>query len=143
MSDYYIDARRVTLSAEGAELCARLIWNMIKDDSFDAVGGPTLGADPLVGAIAFLSMQAHEYWLAYTIKGLKLSSGIYGTTFFMLTGFHAMHVTVGTIMLITILYRMTQGDFNKHNHFGFEAVSWYWHFVDVVWLALFILVYWM
>jgi cytochrome c oxidase subunit III len=92
--------------------------------------------------IAFLAMQAHEYWLAYTVKGLKLTSGIFGTTFFMLTGFHAMHVTVGTIMLITVLYRMYKGDFTRENHFGFEAVAWYWHFVDVVWLMLFIFVYW-
>lgn len=93
--------------------------------------------------ITFLLMQAHEYGLAYTEKGLKLASGIFGTTFFMLTGFHAMHVTIGTICLIAILYRMFRGDFNSHDHFGFEAVSWYWHFVDVVWLGLFIFVYWM
>ena len=92
--------------------------------------------------ISFLGLQAHEYWLAYTVKGLKLTSGIFGTTFFMLTGFHAMHVTVGTIMLITILYRMIKGDFSKRSHFGFEAVSWYWHFVDFVWLVLFVFVYW-
>lgn len=93
--------------------------------------------------IAFLSMQAHEYLEAYTEKALKLSAGIYGTTFFMLTGFHALHVTVGTIMLCVILYRMFKRDFNSRNHFGFEAVSWYWHFVDVVWLALFVFVYWL
>ncbi|MCH9769729.1 MAG: cytochrome c oxidase subunit 3 [Gammaproteobacteria bacterium] len=93
--------------------------------------------------IAFLSMQAHEYWLAYTTKGLKLTSGIYGTTFFMLTGFHAAHVTIGTIGLFVIWYRMLRRDFNSENHFGFEAISWYWHFVDVVWLFLFIFVYWL
>jgi len=97
----------------------------------------------IVLGFGFLAMQIHEYWLAYTVKGLKLSSGIFGTTFFMLTGFHAMHVTLGTVMLIVILYRMFKGDFTRENHFGFEAVAWYWHFVDVVWLALFIFVYWM
>ena len=93
--------------------------------------------------ISFLSMQTFEYWTAYTEKGLMLTSGIYGTTFFMLTGFHALHVTLGTIMLSVILYRMFKGDFSKEDHFGFAAVFWYWHFVDVVWLALFVFVYWM
>jgi cytochrome c oxidase subunit 3 len=81
--------------------------------------------------------------IAYLDKGLKISTGIYGTTFFMLTGFHAMHVTIGTIMLIVILYRMLRRDFSPDNHFAFEAASWYWHFVDVVWLGLFIFVYWL
>jgi cytochrome c oxidase subunit 3 len=92
--------------------------------------------------IAFLFLQAHEYTEAYIHKGLTLGSGIYGTTFFMLTGFHGLHVTVGTIGLIVIFYRMLKRDFNTHNHFAFEAISWYWHFVDVVWLLLFIFVYW-
>jgi cytochrome c oxidase subunit 3 len=93
--------------------------------------------------ISFLIFQGHEYGLAYEEKGLTLGSGIYGTTFFMLTGFHGLHVTIGTIGLIVILYRMLKRDFNPHNHFAFEAVSWYWHFVDVVWLLLFIFVYWL
>jgi cytochrome c oxidase subunit 3 len=93
--------------------------------------------------LTFLYMQAHEYGEAYLHKGLTLASGIYGTTFFMLTGFHGLHVTIGTIGLIVIFYRMLIRDFNPHNHFAFEAVSWYWHFVDVVWLFLFIFVYWM
>ena len=93
--------------------------------------------------IIFLAMQVYEYGIAYTEKGLTLDSGIYGTTFFMLTGFHAMHVSVGIIALCVILYRMFKDDFSRHNHFGFAAVSWYWHFVDIVWLALFILVYWL
>lgn len=93
--------------------------------------------------ITFLVMQAHEYTEAYLEKGLTLASGIYGTTFFMLTGFHGLHVTIGTIGLIVIFYRMLRRDFNPHNHFAFEAVSWYWHFVDVVWLFLFIFVYWL
>ncbi len=93
--------------------------------------------------LCFLGMQAHEYGLAYLEKGLKLSSGIYGTTFFMLTGFHALHVTIGTLILMVICYRMFRHDFSSHNHFGFEAAAWYWHFVDVVWLLLFIFVYWL
>ena len=93
--------------------------------------------------ISFLSLQAHEYHLAYIEDGLTLGSGIYGTTFFMLTGFHGLHVTIGTIGLIVILYRMLRRDFSAHNHFAFEAIAWYWHFVDVVWLFLFIFVYWL
>lgn len=93
--------------------------------------------------ISFLCLQAHEYTIAYLEKGLTLGSGIYGTTFFMLTGFHGLHVTIGTIGLITIFYRMIRRDFTPHNHFAFEAVAWYWHFVDVVWLLLFVFVYWL
>jgi cytochrome c oxidase subunit 3 len=93
--------------------------------------------------VAFLTLQAHEYTIAYLDKGLTLGSGIYGTTFFMLTGFHGLHVTIGTIGLIVIFWRMLKNDFNNHNHFAFEAISWYWHFVDVVWLLLFIFVYWL
>jgi cytochrome c oxidase subunit III len=92
--------------------------------------------------ISFLFLQGHEYTIAYLEKGLTLGSGIYGTTFFMLTGFHGLHVTIGTIGLIAVFYRMLRKDFNPHNHFAFEAVSWYWHFVDVVWLLLFVFVYW-
>jgi cytochrome c oxidase subunit 3 len=93
--------------------------------------------------ISFLIMQGVEYGEAYMHKGLTLASGIYGTTFFMLTGFHGLHVTIGTIGLCVILYRMFIRDFHAHNHFAFEAVAWYWHFVDVVWLLLFVFVYWM
>lgn len=92
---------------------------------------------------SFVCMQAFEYYEAYTHLHLTLASGIYGTTFFMLTGFHAVHVTVGLTMLIVVLIRCLQGHFNSHHSFGFEAVSWYWHFVDVIWLFLFVLVYWL
>ena len=91
----------------------------------------------------FVGMQAHEYIEAYTELHLTLNSGIYGTTFFMLTGFHGLHVTLGAIMLAVIWLRCLKGHFNEEHHFGFEAVSWYWHFVDVVWLGLFIFVYWL
>ncbi|KGI76685.1 cytochrome c oxidase subunit 3 [Oleiagrimonas soli] len=94
----------------------------------------------LLGA-TFLYFQAHEYMEAYEHLNLTLQSGVYGSTFFMLTGFHGLHVTLGTIMLIVIWFRCAKGHFNKENHFGFEAVAWYWHFVDVVWLCLFLFVY--
>ena len=90
----------------------------------------------------FLYYQAHEYIEAYTELNLTLHSGIYGSTFFMLTGFHGMHVTLGTLMLIVITLRLMKGHFKPDSHFGFEGVAWYWHFVDVVWLGLFVVVYW-
>ena len=95
----------------------------------------------LLGVI-FLGFQAYEYIHAYNDLDLKLSSGVYGSTFFMLTGFHGFHVTMGAVMLLVILCRVIKGHFSAHDHFGFEAVAWYWHFVDVVWLGLFIFVYW-
>jgi len=90
----------------------------------------------------FLGFQIYEYGQAYSEHhNLTLGSGIYGSTFFMLTGFHGLHVTLGTIMLIVITLRCMKGHFTPERHFGFEAVAWYWHFVDVVWLGLFIFVY--
>ena len=91
----------------------------------------------------FVGLQAHEYSEAYRNLGLRLSTGIYGSTFFMLTGFHGLHVTVGAIMLTVIWLRVLRGHFTPTRHFAFEAVAWYWHFVDVVWLGLFIFVYWL
>jgi cytochrome c oxidase subunit 3 len=89
----------------------------------------------------FVFLQVEEYKEAYQHLGLTLGSGIYGSTFFMLTGFHGMHVTLGAIMLTVIAIRCMRGHFKPEHHFGFEAVAWYWHFVDVVWLGLFIFVY--
>jgi cytochrome c oxidase subunit 3 len=89
----------------------------------------------------FVAFQAYEYHEAYTEMGLTLGSGIYGSTFFMLTGFHGFHVTVGAIILSVVLFRSWKGHFKPENHFAFEAAAWYWHFVDVVWLGLFIFVY--
>jgi cytochrome c oxidase subunit III len=91
----------------------------------------------------FVGLQAWEYVHAYTELGLKLSTGIYGSTFFMLTGFHGFHVTLGAIMLVCIWLRTMNGHFTPQRHFGFEAVAWYWHFVDVVWLGLYVFVYWL
>ena len=99
-----------------------------------------LGATVLLGVL-FLSFQAEEYIHAYKELNLTLGSGIYGSTFFMLTGFHGLHVTLGTIMLAIIWLRCLKGHFSRDDHFGFEAVAWYWHFVDVVWLGLFLFVY--
>jgi len=93
--------------------------------------------------LIFFGLQTVEYGHAYSELGLKLSSGIYGSTFYLLTGFHGMHVTIGTIMLIVILVRCAKGHFTPEHHFAFEAVAWYWHFVDVVWVGLFIFVYWL
>jgi len=89
----------------------------------------------------FLFVQAYEYGHAYSEMNLKLTTGAYGSTFFMLTGFHGFHVTVGAIMLSVILARCLAGHFKPNHHFAFEGVAWYWHFVDVVWLGLFIFVY--
>jgi len=93
--------------------------------------------------VLFLGVQAYEYGHAYADLNLKLTTGAYGSTFYMLTGFHGFHVTVGTIMLAVIFARCLKGHFKPDQHFAFEAVAWYWHFVDVVWLGLFIFVYWL
>jgi cytochrome c oxidase subunit 3 len=89
----------------------------------------------------FVACQAFEYYEAYHEMGLTLGSGIYGSTFFMLTGFHGLHVTIGAIILTVVLFRSWKGHFTPENHFAFEGAAWYWHFVDVVWLGLFIFVY--
>ena len=96
----------------------------------------------LLGAV-FIALQIEEYVHAYTELNLTLHSGVYGSTFFMLTGFHGLHVTLGAIMLTAVLFRCIAGHFTPQNHFAFEAAAWYWHFVDVVWLGLFVFVYWL
>ena len=92
---------------------------------------------------AFMFYQVEEYIHAYSELNLTLHSGVYGSTFFMLTGFHGFHVTLGTVMLLVITLRLMKGHFKADSHFGFEGVAWYWHFVDVVWIGLFIVVYWL
>ena len=99
-----------------------------------------LGITVLLGCL-FLFFQVEEYVHAYRDLNLTMGSGIYGSTFFMLTGFHGAHVTLGTLMLAIIWLRCAKGHFSKDDHFAFEAVAWYWHFVDVVWLGLFLFVY--
>ncbi|HJW55754.1 MAG TPA: cytochrome c oxidase subunit 3 [Burkholderiaceae bacterium] len=101
-----------------------------------------LFATIVLGAV-FMSLQAYEYIHAYHELNLKLSSGIYGSTFFMLTGFHGFHVTMGAIMLTVVLLRVLKGHFTPEHHFAFEGAAWYWHFVDVVWLGLYVVVYWL
>lgn len=93
--------------------------------------------------VTFLIVQGYEYAHAIRDLNLKLSSGIFGSTFFMLTGFHGFHVFVGMLMLLFITLRLQKGHFTPSRHFGFEGAAWYWHFVDVVWLGLYIVVYWM
>lgn len=101
-----------------------------------------LFATILLGA-TFIGFQVYEYIHAYSELNLKLTSGIYGSTFFLLTGFHGFHVTVGAIMLSVILYRVLKGHFTPQQHFAFEGAAWYWHFVDVVWLGLYVVIYWL
>ncbi len=101
-----------------------------------------LAATFILGFI-FMGFQVYEYIHAYTELNLTLESGIYGSTFYMLTGFHGLHVTLGATMLVVIWLRCLRGHFTTDHHFAFEAVAWYWHFVDVVWLFLFIFVYWL
>lgn len=101
-----------------------------------------LAATFILGFI-FVFLQAEEYIEAYQHLNLTMETGIYGSTFFMLTGFHGMHVTIGAIMLTIIWFRVLKGHFTSDKHFAFEAVAWYWHFVDVVWVALYVFVYWM
>lgn len=113
-------------------------WGLIKNNRKQLIIGMAL---TVALGIAFLICQGMEYHEAYEEMGLTLGSGAYGATFFMLTGFHGFHVTLGTIMLAVILLRCMKGHFTPENHFGFEGVAWYWHFVDVVWLGLFIFVY--
>ena len=97
----------------------------------------------VVLGIVFLFVQGYEYYHAYHELNLKMTSGIYGSTFYMLTGFHGFHVFVGMLMLLFITLRLQKGHFTAERHFGFEGAAWYWHFVDVVWLGLYIVIYWM
>ena len=115
-------------------------WGLVRGRRRQLVAGLVA---TLVLGILFLALQAHEYWYAYNELNLRLSSGIYGSTFFMLTGFHGAHVTIGAVMLLVMLVRSLLGHFSPTEHFAFQAASWYWHFVDFVWLALFVFVYWL
>jgi cytochrome c oxidase subunit 3 len=115
-------------------------WGLKEDNRQILIRG--LSATVVLG-LSFVVLQAYEYGHAYGDLNLTLASGVYGSTFYMLTGFHGFHVTMGSIMLLAILGRSLKGHFSTHNHFAFEAVAWYWHFVDVVWLALFVFIYWL
>jgi cytochrome c oxidase subunit 3 len=115
-------------------------WGLLKNNRSQLIWGLAL---TVILGILFITFQVVEYAHAYSELNLKLTMGAYGSTFFMLTGFHGFHVTIGTIMLTVILFRSVAGHFKPEHHFGFEGVAWYWHFVDVVWLGLFIFVYWL
>lgn len=111
-------------------------WGLQKGRQFQLKLG--LALTVLLGVL-FIALQIHEYAeAAFTIR-----DGIYGATFYMLTGFHGFHVILGTLMLAVIFFRALAGHFTPGRHFAFEAVAWYWHFVDVIWLLLFVLVYWL
>jgi cytochrome c oxidase subunit 3 len=114
-------------------------WGLLKNNRSQLIWGLVM---TIALGMTFLGFQIYEYVHAYSDLNLKLTMGAYGATFFMLTGFHGFHVTVGTIMLWVILFRSVAGHFKAEHHFGFEGVAWYWHFVDVVWLILFVFVYW-
>jgi cytochrome c oxidase subunit 3 len=92
----------------------------------------------IILAVFFTFLQAFEYVEA----PFTISDSVYGSTFFLLTGFHGLHVIIGTIFIFVTTLRLINHHFTKQNHFGFEAAAWYWHFVDVVWLFLFVVVYW-
>ena len=113
-------------------------WALKKDQRKSLIGWLVV---TVVLGFLFLYLQATEYVHAYSELGLTLGTGVYGATFFMLTGFHGAHVTIGAIILAVILIRCIRGHFNPDHHFGFEAAAWYWHFVDTVWVGLFIFVY--
>ena len=115
-------------------------WGLLAENRAQLIKG--LIATVILG-FTFVFLQATEYHEAYTEMGLTLGTGIYGSTFFMLTGFHGLHVTIGAIFLTVVLFRSARGHFTAKHHFAFEAAAWYWHFVDVVWLGLFIFVDWL
>jgi len=115
-------------------------WGLMRDKRRVLAIGLTL---TIALGVSFLMLQGSEYYDAYTKDRLTLNAGVYGSTFFLLTGFHGIHVLIGTIMLVVILGRSLAGHFSPAKHFGFQGVAWYWHFVDVVWLLLFVFVYWL
>ncbi|WP_028454960.1 cytochrome c oxidase subunit 3 [Chitinilyticum litopenaei] len=115
-------------------------WGLVRGRRLQLICG--LVATIYLAAL-FLALQAYEYHHGFLDLNLTLASGAYGATFYLLTGFHGLHVFVGTLMLCVMLARASQGHFSEKQHFGFEAAAWYWHFVDVVWLLLFVVVYWL
>ena len=115
-------------------------WGLLANNRKQLIGG--LSATVALGLL-FLLCQALEYHHAFTALHLNLASGVYGSTFYMMTGFHGLHVFIGALMLIVVLIRAWRGHFQSQHHFAFEAAAWYWHFVDVVWLILFVFIYWL
>jgi cytochrome c oxidase subunit III len=127
----------VVLVASG--FTAHFAQTAIRRDDRDALQG-WLIVTILLG-LAFLGGQAYEYTNLIGTDGFNITSGIYGTVFFSLTGLHGLHVTVGVGVLIGVLIRTFMGHFSSRNHFGVEGTILYWHFVDVVWLALYVALY--
>jgi cytochrome c oxidase subunit 3 len=115
-------------------------WGLVAEKRSQLILGLVL---TIVLGVTFLAFQVYEYGEAYAHLNLKMTTGVYGSTFYMLTGFHGFHVTLGVTMLTVILFRVLKGHFTAERHFAFEGVAWYWHFVDVVWLGLFIVIYWL
>lgn len=140
MSPWGIPAINTLLLLSSGATLTWAHWGLLKDNRGQLKLG--LALTILLGLV-FLSLQIYEYSHAYHAMNLKLSTGAYGSTFYMLTGFHGLHVTIGATMLIVMLFRVMAGHFKPDHHFAFEAVAWYWHFVDVVWLFLFVVVYWL
>ncbi len=140
ISTWEIPALNTVLLLSSAVTVTWAHWALKKDQRTPLIIGLVL---TILLGMTFEGFQIHEYMMAYEELGLTLASGIYGSTFFTLTGLHAMHVTIGIIMLSVILIRCLKGHFQAEHHFAFEAVSWYWHMVDVVWLVLFVFVYWL
>ena len=140
MSPWGIHAINTLLLLSSGATITWAHWGLKVDNNKQLVNG--LIATIVLGLL-FVVFQAWEYGHAYSELNLTMGSGVYGSTFYMLTGFHGFHVTMGAIMLIAILGRAMKRHFSAHNHFAFEAVAWYWHFVDVVWLGLFVFVYWL
>jgi cytochrome c oxidase subunit 3 len=108
---------------------------IISGDRLGAILGLTF---TVILALIFTALQGFEYYEA----PFTIADGVYGSTFFVATGFHGLHVIIGTIFLSVCLIRLIKYHFTKHHHFGFEAAAWYFHFVDVVWLFLFVSIYW-
>ncbi|MEL0081951.1 MAG: cytochrome c oxidase subunit 3 [Gammaproteobacteria bacterium] len=114
-------------------------WGLFKKNRGQLIAG--LALTVILGAI-FMVLQVLEYGHAMGDLSLTFNSGIYGSLFYLMTGFHGAHVTLGVLMLVVILARSIKGHFTPEHHFAFEGVAWYWHFVDVVWLILFVFIYW-
>ena len=140
MGAWGIPALNTFLLLSSGITVTRAHWGLLKNNRSQLILGLIL---TVALGMTFLGFQAYEYSHAYSELNLKLSTGAYGSTFYMLTGFHGFHVTLGTIMLIVILGRFSAGHFTHDHNFGFVGVVWYWHFVDWVWLLLFVVVYWL
>jgi cytochrome c oxidase subunit 3 len=124
----------IVLLTSGAT-CTWAHHSIVAGDKNGAVNGLAL---TVALGVFFTALQGMEYVDA----GFTIADGVYGSTFFLATGFHGFHVLIGTTFLLVCLFRQLKNHFSTSHHFGFEAAAWYWHFVDVVWLFLFVSIYW-